>query len=627
MHKHPLSIELPLPWKGGIFSCQEIGHVNYLVGPNGSGKSRFAQKLAKSLPNARLLGTDRLVGMEGGRRYKQTFGDQTPNGLQKSHFDYYNQAAREDGIGIDAIILLEERPDLRIQVEATLSQLFGRRIRLEWDSGNLKAMSTMDRTGDSYRLDRDECHGIKELFVLLTHLYNDEHPYLIIDEPELNLHPQFQAFFMQEVRRVAGEPARGSNSKVIFLITHSPFILDFRSIEDVRSVISFSSDHSEPRQILDLDEHEAARLSSLVPRLNVHHKQLFFADSPIFVEGILDARLLVSVQECRGVSIAGAGSCVIDAGGSEEVNKYLTLCLKLGKKAHFVYDLDALFSGNLRQCLKGDDDVKGFLAAAGVGPSFAKYCGELDSSLMMAITKIQVSTATGEVGRLRDYLGELGIQANWTQDTVAKARVALLTALSRWPAEISTALDKDHAAGIKGRMDKIVTALREKNIHLLPGGTLERYLPSYVGHPYRLEESQKRAAVEAELAYLSQPQDELALRDRYADLYSVSLALPSKLQVDIDAVLREYASSYIHRLQRLVAGRHAVDLETLRVQIQRDEPGLSKVFSVRSLDVKNPERFLIEVEVRPLLGGPKRLIHVTPETNAGMGKFALLDPP
>lgn len=622
MHIHQLSIQLPLPWKEVTFTCQTLGYVNYLVGPNGSGKSRFAHRLAKSLPNARLLGTDRLVGMEAAQKLKQTFGDQASNGLQKNHFEYY-KAAREDGIGIDAIILLEERPDLRIQVEATLSQLFGRRIRLEWDSGSLKVMSMMDRTGDSYRLDRDECHGIKELFVLLTHLYNDEHPYLIIDEPELNLHPQFQAFFIQEVRRIAGEPTRDSNRKVIFLITHSPFILDFRSIEDVRSVISFSSDHSEPRQILDLDEHEAVRLSSLVPRLNVHHKQLFFADSPIFVEGILDARLLGSIQECRGVSIAGAGSCVIDAGGAEEVNKYLTLCLRLGKKAHFVYDLDTLFSGNLRQCLKGDEEVKGFLAAAGVGSNFAKYCGELDSSLMTAIATIQASTATGEVERLRDYLGEFGPRADWTTEALGRARVALLTALSRWPAEISDVLGKDHAAGIRGRMDKIVMALREKNIHLLPGGTLERYLPSYVGHPYRLEESQKRAAVEEELVYLSRPQDEAALKDRYAELYSVSIALPSKLQVDIDLVLREYASTYIHQLQRLVAGRRAADLETLRLQIQRDEPGLSRVFSVRSLDVKDAGWFLIEIEVKPLLGGPKRLIRVTPETNAGMGKFEL----
>src|SRR5208282_1622266 len=158
-----------------------------------------------------------------------------------------------------------------------------------------------------------------------THLYNNEHRFLIIDEPELNLHPQYQAFFMQEVRKVAGDPTLDGKKKIVFLITHSPFILDFRTVDDLKSVISFDLNHSVPRNIFGIDEGATTRLSSLVPRLNVHHKQLFFSDNPIFVEGILDAQVIETMQEARGVSVAAAGSCIIDAGGSEEVNHYLEL--------------------------------------------------------------------------------------------------------------------------------------------------------------------------------------------------------------------------------------------------------------------------------------------------------------
>ena len=107
---------------------------------------------------------------------------------------------------MDAFVLLEERLDLRIQVESTLRHLFDREIILEWDSGRLKANVRRSGTSGSYRLDREECHGIKELIVLLTHLYDQGNQYLIIDEPELNLHPQYQAFFMQEIRKIAGDP-------------------------------------------------------------------------------------------------------------------------------------------------------------------------------------------------------------------------------------------------------------------------------------------------------------------------------------------------------------------------------------------------------------------------------------
>lgn len=115
-------------------------------------------------------------------------------------------------------MLLAERMDLRIQVEATISHLFDREVILdEWDSGRLIPQARR-RGGDTrYRLDREECHGIKELLVLLTHLYSDEHQCLIVDEPELNLHPQYQSFFMQEARKLAGNPSTGVNKKVLFL--------------------------------------------------------------------------------------------------------------------------------------------------------------------------------------------------------------------------------------------------------------------------------------------------------------------------------------------------------------------------------------------------------------------------
>ena len=46
---------------------------------------------------------------------------------------------------------------------------------------------------------------------------------------------------------------------------------------------------------------------------------------------------------------------------------YLELCQALGKKAHFVYDLDSLFRGRLRSCIGDDNSIRSLLAFAGVG--------------------------------------------------------------------------------------------------------------------------------------------------------------------------------------------------------------------------------------------------------------------
>ena len=293
-----LSFSLPQPWEGQTFRTQQIGPINYLVGPNGSGKSRFAGVLfdqLKSRPGgARLLGTDRLKEMAEPGAIRNFVSDPFAGGFAKNRFDYLKTAGAE-GSGIDTIVLLEERMDLRIQVEATLSHLFDREIILEWDSGNLVGKIRRRGSSESYRLDREECHGIKELLVLLTHLYDDKHQHLIIDEPELNLHPQYQAFFMQEVRKLAGDPSTDSKKKIVFLITHSPFILDFRSEDDLKSIISFSLDYSVPKQVAKLNLDTPHKPFSLMQRLNAHHKQLFFSDNPIFVEGVLDANNALSI--------------------------------------------------------------------------------------------------------------------------------------------------------------------------------------------------------------------------------------------------------------------------------------------------------------------------------------------
>ncbi len=245
MIEEAITFVLPQPWAGETFEIDEVGPVNYLVGPNGSGKSRFAVELLRQLKNrgggVRLLGTDRLREMADPGPLRNYWGDNLQGGYAKNSFEWLRQAGAE-GSGIDTILLLEDRMDLRIRIEGTLSHLFGRDVELEWDSGNLVPKAVRRETGESYRLDRDECHGIKELFVLLTHLYDHEHRYLIVDEPELNLHPQYQAFFMQEVRKVAGNPTEAANRKVVFLITHSPFILDLRREHDLKSVISIGED-------------------------------------------------------------------------------------------------------------------------------------------------------------------------------------------------------------------------------------------------------------------------------------------------------------------------------------------------------------------------------------------------
>ena len=618
MIEHKLEFDLPEPWKDTKFQIERFGAINFLVGPNGSGKSRFAEILKDNLTGSRLLGTDRLRGMT--KNESLGFSSEPFNaGFQKKHFQQIRRAGSNFGSGLDTFVMLEERPDIRIVVEATLSHLFNRNIFLEWDSGNLIPKATLGSSNTSYRIDHDECHGIKELMVLLTHLYNDQHPYLIIDEPELNLHPQFQAFFMQETRKIAGEYRLGTRKKVIFLITHSPFIIDIRNIDDLRSVLSFDLKYSVPKTLADIDTKAVQRLSNLIPRLNVHHKQLFFSDNPVFVEGILDAQIIEKIQEHRNESIIAAGSCIIDAGGCEEVNRYLELCRKFGKEAFFLYDLDSLFSGNLRQCIRNENEISEFLATLGLGDDFAKYCGGLDQKLTELIREVRKSNDQG-VADLKSYLEKIAQGGELHDSNLQKARVAVLVKMARSNEAVSAATSQYLVSDIQGRLRQIIKTLRQVNVILLPGGMLEHYLPSYCGCPYNLKEDAKRTAVENELNYLAFNSN-IDLKDRYKELFDSICQLPSKPPVNIEATLNKYLGDYIHEFQGLIISHSEWSIDEFNTYFAKTASGFGKLFKVKTLDRTGANEFKAIISVSGLTD--TWTVDISHDTNAGMRKFSL----
>ena len=470
-------------------------------------------------------------------------------------------------------------------------------------------------------MDREECHGIKELLVLLTHLYNDKHQYLVIDEPELNLHPQFQAFFMQEIRKVAGDPTSDSKKKVVFLITHSPFILDLRSSDDFKSVIAFDLQYSSPKQIANLDLDFSSN-SSLVRRLNAHHKQLFFSDNPVFVEGIHDAWLVEAIMETQGVSVARAGSCIIDAGGDKEVNQYLKLCQGLGKDAHFLYDLDSLFSGELRACIKDDESLQGVLLSAGLGHNFAKYCGQLQKKLNAMINPLLSETVPPSLDRLKSFLRCQG-PSPWQPQQWAKAQVAVMKAISRYRDDVVLIVNEQAVRDIEGHRDQIINVLREKNIHVLPGGTLETYLPNYQGDEYKLGDAAKKKAVLAELDEIACLSGDEDLSSRYGDLYNIVRRLPAKPEVDVETVLRNHLGDYIHELQKVVVKNQNWEKDQIEAQINSSDPSHAAVFSIHEFARGENGRFDATIEITELLGQGKRWTEVDEHTIAGMLGFAI----
>jgi hypothetical protein len=203
--------------------------------------------------------------------------------------------------------------------------------------------------------------------------------------------------------------------------------------------------------------------------------------------------------------------------------------------------------------------------------------------------------------------------------------VAVLTAISRFRAEVVDLVGAATVASLEGRLTQLIQVLRLKQVHLLGGGTLERYLPSYAGNAYALPDDQKRLAVAAELDYLSATRTDAELQGRYTDLFTVCSLLPAKVRVDVDTVLRDYLSRFIHELQSSLVANPLWGLPQLQIHLENVQKNTSKVLTVTTLRRTAPRQFYAQIKIASMLGGEARIVEVTDQTNAGMGEFEVVD--
>ena len=197
-----------------------------------------------------------------------------------------------------------------------------------------------------------------------------------------------------------------------------------------------------------------------------------------------------------------------------------------------------------------------------------------------------------------------------------------MTAISR-ESKIVEGVSSAVVRDVRGRMSKIVEALREKNIHLLSGGTIERYLPSFQGNNYEISELAKRRAISAEISYLSKGISEPCLIARYGELFEIVRELPSVREVDDTPILRNHLSDYIHLLQKAVIDYPDWGKERIEQHLSGMLPWTAAVFSLRNYDARPGPKFCATVEIGAMLGRGRRATRVTEKTNAGMKEFEI----
>jgi DNA-binding transcriptional MerR regulator len=102
-----VAFDLPWPWGGERFELADIRPLNYIVGPLGSGKTRLAKRLAETLPDAALLGLDRLGNGGAAARARLDADPALKSRVDKSLAMLVNDGGTESGALVALLVALQ----------------------------------------------------------------------------------------------------------------------------------------------------------------------------------------------------------------------------------------------------------------------------------------------------------------------------------------------------------------------------------------------------------------------------------------------------------------------------------------------------------------------------------------
>ena len=297
----------------------------------------------------------------------------------------------------------------------------------------------LHKQGSSFRVSAASS-GERELLIYLFAIYalNVRDALIVVDEPELHLHPQWQRTLLAMFQRLSAE-----TGNQFIMATHSPVFVSPSSIQYVSRVYS-DSQRSRVVRLGDSKLPEPKHVFSIVNSQN--NERVFFADLVILVEGVSDRIFFEALL--RQFSVAdGTGAVyeVVNVDGKLLFNQY-QLLLRACRIPHIIIaDLDYI-----RQV--GSDELKALFAVS----SKAVKENVVDDSTSIDGTSL--------VARMDDAL-----RTGNTED---------LRLLWEYIKARQCRLRTDLSAEEQAKLDEFIAKQRPEGLFILANGALEAYLPA-----------------------------------------------------------------------------------------------------------------------------------------------------
>lgn len=492
------------------------GGVTTFLGPNGSGKTQLLRGLKNSLSShlnakkIRYVSAGRLGPMES---YRSDYDGHRGNGILYDSATFGDKASTSRRHKNETILgdfgTLSERPDILIKVQERLRKLFKRDITIDWDGGNLKVFfARVDQENSFNYSSAREASGLLHLVAILAALYDDEVGCLLIDEPEVSLHPQLQSFVLDEIFKVAG-PNTEQGKKLIFISTHSTEFIELNSVQQLASIVFCKDILENPIQIdPTVGEFQSRKLQALLTRLGQEHKLALFCHTPLLVEGPSDQIICSALNRKLSINLEAAGSQILPVTGKGQFPVVIKLMRLIGKKPALLADADALTD---------DLDIIGVFTNQDLANDLASKLGHRDAS------KFTRDIHNDFCQLVLDNWEDIRIQAethyywvnkdNEKDEIIAKKRSAFCWLFDNEEAIISAVNNGANWSSIKNRLSTMLDFLEKLGCFILRKGTIE----AYYHHSATLTNDEKPNAASYEVNGLMEETKE-EVNSAYADI-------------------------------------------------------------------------------------------------------------
>lgn len=326
--------------------------------------------------------------------YQSALGDNT-NLMQwgaqhfaRLHRRCTNRAAQKREATTQDFLVLEEDVQL---LDRYMHQL-GYDFTFLTDDENAAYRFALKKGDDWITADRFSS-GEREIvhFLLAMFALNAKDGLVLVDEPELHLHPRWQQIFLHLFQDLSKE-----RKNQFIISTHSPVFVTPETINSI--IIVYRKDGIGTLKI-SLREVDLPEKKNLVRMINSqNNERIFFADKVVLVEGIADRLVFSSLLERATAKFSNHLAIeVVEVGGKNNFADYKVLLDALETEAFIVSDRDYLFE-------VGDPKTKALFESSSEKASSALVTDHKSTDRRTLVSELRKATSIGNTDRLKELL-------------------------------------------------------------------------------------------------------------------------------------------------------------------------------------------------------------------------------